>query len=74
MVINGRNRIMKNYVLTVTDSKGNIIDVTEGVNNILEQLEGIEEDLNGCETYEEYEAEKMGFAFSNDDEEYDDNY
>jgi len=65
---------MKNYVLTITDSKGDIIDVIEGVNNILEQLEGIEEDINGHSTYEDYENERLGMAFSNDDEEWDDDY
>jgi hypothetical protein len=65
---------MKNYVLTITDSKGDIIDVVEGVTNILRELQGVEEDLNGCDTYEDYENEKLGMAFSNDDEEWDDNY
>lgn len=64
----------KNYVLTITDNKGDIVDVVEGVNNILEQLEGIEEDINGHSTYEDYENERLGMAFSNDDEEWDDDY
>lgn len=64
----------KNYVLTITDHKGDIVDVVEGVNNILEQLEGVEEDINGHSTYEDYENERLGMAFSNDDEEWDDDY
>jgi hypothetical protein len=60
---------MKKYVLTITDERNNIVDVVEGVTNIITELENVVEDLNGNDTYEDYENERLGFAFQDDDDE-----